>query len=347
MKVTAKQISDLLGGEIIGDENVTVNAPAKIEDGQKGAISFLGNMKYEHYVYSCASSIILVAQDFEPKQALTATLIKVADVYSSLGILLEYFNEATQSKPTGVVSPEAFIHESVSLGTNPTIDAFAYVGKGATIGDNVRIYPQVYVGEGVNIGDNVTLYSGVKIYKDCRLDNQIIIHANAVIGSDGFGFAPQADGSFQKIPQLGNVWLKDSVEIGANTVIDRATMGSTVIERGVKLDNLIQVAHNVSIGKNTVVASQVGIAGSTHIGENCMVGGQVGFAGHLQIANGTKIQAQSGLAQSVKQENTALWGSPAMDYKKYFRSAVIFKRLPELQQQITFLQKELDKIQKK
>ncbi len=344
MQVTAQQICDLLGGQIVGDGQVLVSGPAKIEEGQKGAISFLGNMKYEHYIYDCPSSVILVSKDFEPQKPLTSTLIKVDDVYSSLGILLQHFNEALQDNSPNYISEQAYIDGTAQIGENAQIDALAYIAKGVKIGKNVRIYPQVYIGENVEIGDDVTLYAGVKIYHHCKIGNQVVIHSNAVIGSDGFGFAPQADGSYQKIPQLGNVILQDAVEVGANTVIDRATMNSTLIEEGVKLDNLIQIAHNVSIGKNTVVASQVGVAGSTHIGESCMIGGQVGFAGHLKIANRTKIQAQSGLAQSVKKENTALWGSPAMDYKKYFRAAVVFKHLPELQKQVYSLQKELKKL---
>lgn len=346
MQATAKQIAHLLGGEIIGDEQVVVYGPAKIEEGAAGAISFLGNMKYESYLYSCASSIVLVPADFEPKQAVTATLIKVQDVYSSLGVLLEHFNQASQEKPTVAISEQAYIGKNTTIGEGAVVDALAYVASDVQIGQNVRIYPQVYIATGVQIGDNVTLYAGVKIYKACQIGNEVVIHANAVIGSDGFGFAPQADGSFQKIPQLGNVVVGNKVEIGANTVIDRATMGSTIIEDGVKLDNLIQVAHNVKIGKNTVMASQVGVAGSTHIEESCMIGGQVGFAGHLKIAKGTKIQAQSGIGQSIKKENTAVWGSPAMDYKKYFRAAIVFKQLPELQRQVDKLQKVIDELKK-
>lgn len=347
MQATAKQIAQLLGGIIVGDENVTVQGPAKIEEGIAGAISFLGNPKYEPYLYSCQSSIVLVPNDFEPKQAITATLIKVADVYSSLGILLEHFNQATQPKATKKIDQQAYVAATATIAEGATIDALAYLADKVKVGKNVRIYPHVYIGEGVVIGDDVTLHTGVKIYAACLIGNQVTIHANSVIGSDGFGFAPQADGSYQKIPQLGNVILEDRVEIGANSVIDRATMGSTIIREGAKLDNLIQVAHNVTIGKNTVLASQVGIAGSTHLGDSCMIGGQVGFAGHLQIADGTKIQAQSGIAQSVKHPNTALWGSPAMDYRQYARAAVVFKQLPQLQQRIAKLERMLQQQEKK
>lgn len=341
MQVKASLINQLLGGELVGNPDVLVSKPAKIEAGEPGAISFLGNLKYESYIYTCASSVILVAKDFVPKQAIEATLIKVEDVYASLSTLMNYFGEAMQAQQTKEISQQAFIHEEASIGEGAKIDAFAYIEKGAKIGKNVTIYPHVYVGEEVVLGDNVTLHSGVKIYRACQLGDQVVVHSNAVIGSDGFGFAPQADGTYKKIPQLGIVLVGDHVEIGANTVIDRATMDATIIENGVKLDNLVQVAHNVKVGKNTVLASQVGVAGSTQIGENCMVGGQVGFAGHLKIAKGTKIQAQSGLAQSVKEENTAIWGSPAIDYKRYYRCAIVFKNLPDLQKQVDKLEKQL------
>lgn len=347
MQVKASLISQLLGGELIGNPDVLVSKPAKIEEGEPGAISFLGNMKYESYVYTCASSVILVHKDFVPKQALEATLIKVADVYASLSVLMQHFSDAMAAQEDKQVSPQAYIHDSVELGADAKVDAFAYIEKGAKIGKNVTIYPQVYVGADVVLGDNVTLHSGVKIYRSCQLGDDVTIHANTVIGSDGFGFAPQADGSYKKIPQLGIVLIANKVEIGANTVIDRATMDATIIEEGAKLDNLIQVAHNVRIGKHTVLASQVGVAGSTQIGENCMVGGQAGFAGHLKIANGTKIQAQSGLAQSVKEENTAIWGSPAIDYKRYYRCAIVFKNLPELQKKVDKMEKQWTKLNSK
>lgn len=346
MKVKASLISQLLGGELIGDPDVLVSKPAKIEEGEQGAISFLGNMKYESHIYTCKSSVILVGKDFEPKQELTTTLIRVEDVYTSLQILMQHFSDAQKATQEKTISKQAFIHEEAEIGAGAKIDAFAYIEKGAKIGANAIIHPHTYVGENVVIGDDVTLYSGVKIYRACKLGNRVTLHANAVVGSDGFGFAPQADGSYKKIPQLGIVILEDDVDIGANTVVDRAAIDATVIEEGVKLDNLVQVAHNVRIGKNTVIASQVGVAGSTHIGENCIVGGQAGFAGHLKIANGTKVQAQSGLAQSVKKEGTAIWGSPAIDYKRYYRCAIVFKNLPELQKEVYKLQKQLNELKK-
>ncbi|MCH2022533.1 MAG: UDP-3-O-(3-hydroxymyristoyl)glucosamine N-acyltransferase [Saprospiraceae bacterium] len=344
MQVKASLICKLLGGKLIGDPDVLINKPAKIEEGEPGAISFLGNMKYESYIYSCKSSVVLVGMDFEPKKDIAATLIKVEDVYTSLSVLMQHFSDAKQQLKPKKISPHAFIHEETEIGDGASIDAFAYIARGVRLGKNVTIYPQAYIGEGVEIGDDVIIHSGVKIYNECKLGNRVILYANAVIGSDGFGYAPQNDGNYQKIPQLGIVILEDDVEIGANTVIDRATMNATYIEQGAKLDNLIQIAHNVRIGKNTVIASQTGVAGSTNIGENCMIGGQAGFAGHLSIANGTKVQAQSGLAQSVKEENTALWGSPAIDYRRYFRCAAVFKNLPELQKQVDQLQKEMNRI---
>lgn len=343
MKVKASQIAQLVGGKLIGDPDVWVSKPAKIEEGSPGSISFLGNMKYESYLYSCASSVVLVALDFEPKQPITATLIKVEDVYSSLAVLMQHFGQLQQTVLPPKIAAQAYVHPEAQIGKGVRIDAFAYVEKGAIIADNAVIYPHCYVGESVEIGEGTILHSGVKIYRACQIGNRVIIHANTVIGSDGFGFAPQSDGSYKKIPQLGNVIIENEVEIGANTVIDRATMNATLIEQGVKLDNLIQVAHNVKIGKNTVMASQVGVAGSTQIGASCMIGGQVGFAGHLKIANRTKIQAQSGIGQSVKKEDTAIWGSPAIDYKKYYRCAIVFKNLPELQKQVDKIQKILDK----
>lgn len=343
--VTARALQQLLGGELVGDPTATVNKPAKIEQGEQGAISFLGNLKYEPYLYTCQSSIILVPQDFEPKYPVQATLLKVEDVYASLGILLEHFGKQVAQEAAARISSQAYIHPSAKIGEGARIDAFVYVEEGAVIGKDVTLYAHSYVGRGVVLGNQVTLHAGVKIYHQCQLGDRVVVHANAVIGSDGFGFAPQKDGSYKKIPQLGNVVIESDVEIGANTVIDRATMDSTHIGKGVKLDNLIQVAHNVGIGAHSVIASQVGIAGSTQLGESCMVGGQAGFAGHLKIAKGTKVQAQSGLAQSIKKEGTAVWGSPAIDYKHYYRCAIVFKNLPELQRQVYQLQQQLQQLQ--
>lgn len=340
LSIPASALRDLLGAELIGDPDVRVSHPTAIEEGAPGAISFLGNLKYESYLYTCKSSVILIPKDFEPKQAVTATLLKVDDVYSSLSVLLEHFGQGP--KTPAEVSDQAYVHPTAQLGKGVHIAPFAYVGEKAVLGDGVVLHPHSHVGRGTVLGHQVVLHSGVKVYHDCVLGDRVVVHANAVIGSDGFGFAPQADGSYRKIPQLGNVVIGNDVEIGANCVVDRATMDSTRLEDGVKLDNLVQIAHNVGIGAHTVIAAQVGVAGSTQLGAHCMVGGQVGFAGHLTIADHTKIQAQSGLAQSVETPNTALWGSPAIDYRQYARCAIVFRNLPELSRQVRALQRQLD-----
>lgn len=342
MQVRAVDIANLLGGTVDGDENILVSKPAKIEAGQPGAISFFANTKYEEYVYTCQSSVILVAKNFEPKKPIKATLIRVDDVYSSLSILLEHFSKYAQDQPSGI-SPQAVIHDSATIGEQTTVEALAYVGKNVSIGKNVMIYPQTYIGANVVIDDNTIIYAGAKIYKDTQIGKRCIIHAGAVIGSDGFGFAPQADGSFKKIPQLGYVEIGNDVEIGANCTIDRATMDKTVIGNGVKIDNLVHIAHNVHIDENTVMAAQAGIAGSTHIGKNCMLGGQAGLVGHLTIADGVKIQAQSGVGKSVKVPNTAIQGSPAIDYAKASRMYAVMRNLPELYKKINALEKKVNK----
>lgn len=334
MKVSAAQIAELIDGKIEGEPSVLVTGPAKIEEGMPGAISFLGNNKYESHIYTCKSSVIIVQKDFIPKQSISATLIRVKDVYSSVSALMQYFSNTIIDYGQKEISDQAFIHPSATIGKNVRIEAFAYVAENVKIGDNCIVQAHCYLGRSVSVGNNCILHSGVKVHWGCILEQDVVIHSNAVIGSDGFGFSIQKDGSYHKIPQLGIVHVAENVEIGANTVIDRATMDVTLIHKGVKLDNLIQIAHNVEIGENSVMAAQVGVAGSTKIGKNCTVGGQAGFAGHLKIANGTRIQAQSGIGQDVKQEYTALWGSPAIDYKKYFRCAYVFKNLPELQKQV-------------
>lgn len=342
LSIPASALRDLLGAELIGDPDVRVSHPAKIEEGAPGAISFLGNLKYESYLYTCQSSVILIPKDFEPREVVAATLLKVDDVYSSLSVLMEHFGQQTQPKNTPVVSERAYVHPTAQLGEGVCIKPFAYVGENVVLGDGVVLHPHSHVGRGTVLGNQVVLHSGVKIYHDCILGERVVVHANAVIGSDGFGFAPQADGSYRKIPQLGNVVIGNDVEIGANCVVDRATMESTRLGDGVKMDNLVQIAHNVGIGAHTVLAAQVGVAGSTQLGAHCMIGGQVGFAGHLAIADHTKIQAQSGLAQSVETPNTALWGSPAIDYRQYARCAIVFRNLPELSRQVRALQQQLE-----
>ena len=331
MQVTANQLAQMLNGTVEGNPEVSVSRPAKIEEGTAGSISFLANPKYEHYAYSTASSILLVSKDFAPTQAIAATLIRVDDVYSCVAILLEKFGQKTENQ--GIVSQKSSIHSSVILAKNVSIGDMSVVDENVNIGENTFIYPQVFIGK------NTTLYPGVRIYQDCIIGNNCILHANAVVGSDGFGFAPQEDGTFKKVAQIGNVIVEDNVEIGANTTIDRGTLGSTMIRKGVKLDNLIQIAHNVDIGENTVIAAQTGVAGSTKIGANCMIGGQVGIVGHLKIADKTRIQAQSGIAANINEANTAWYGSPAIPYSNYLRAYAVFKQLPDLLKRLTQLEK--------
>ncbi len=341
MQISAKELCVLLKGSLEGDPDVKVSAPSKIEEGKEGTISFLANPKYEEYAYTTQASILLVSRDFQPSQPLSATLIRVDDVYASLAFLLDQFGQQ-EAQPSGI-APQAFVHDKAEVGEGVAIGNFTVVEAGSRIGANCTLYPQVFLGENVELGENVTLYPGVKIYRDCKVGDNCILHANVVVGCDGFGFAPQEDRSYRKIAQIGNVIIEADVEVGSNTVIDRATMGSTIIRRGVKLDNLIQIAHNVEIGAHTAIAAQAGIAGSTHIGEHCMIGGQAGFVGHIKVADGTKVQAQSGVAAAVKSENTALYGSPAIDYADYLRSYAVFKQLPALYKRINELERKLKK----
>ncbi len=342
MKVTAKELCKLLNGSIVGNPDIEVFGPSKIEHGKEGTISFLSNPKYESYAYTTKSSILLVSRDFEPSQTIPATLIRVDDVYNSVAKLLDHFG-AVDSSIIGV-DKQAFVDPEANLGNGVAIGKFTVISENVEIGENSILYPQAFIDKNVKIGRNCILYPGVKIYRDCIVGDDCILHANVVIGSDGFGFAPQEDKSYKKIPQIGNVIIENQVEIGANTVIDRATMGSTVIKEGVKLDNLIQVAHNVEIGAHTAIAAQAGIAGSTKIGTNCLIGGQAGFVGHIEIANGTKVQAQSGINKSIKEEDTAIYGSPALAYSDYLRSYAVFRKLPDLSRQIADLKKELEKL---
>jgi UDP-3-O-[3-hydroxymyristoyl] glucosamine N-acyltransferase len=342
MQISAKALAEILQGTIEGDPDVVVEGPSKIEEGKVGTISFLANPKYEQYAYSTQSSILLVAKDFVPKAPVNATLIRVEDVYASVAALLKQFGE--QAVSIEGVDEWAFVDSTVSMGAEVAVGKFSIIAKGAKIGKGTIIYPQVYIAEGVEVGANCVLYPGVKIYRSCQIGDNCILHANVVIGSDGFGFAPKSDGGFDKIPQLGNVIIESNVEIGANTVIDRATMGSTLIKEGVKLDNLIQIAHNVEIGEDTAIAAQAGIAGSTKIGKNCLIGGQAGFVGHIQIADGTKVQAQSGINKSIKKENSAIYGSPALPYNDYLRSYAVFRNLPDLSRQIKALQEEIKRL---
>lgn len=338
MQLSAKILAELLGGEIEGDPNVTVSKPSRIEEGGKGTISFLGNDKYESYIYQTDASILLVNKDFSPRKSVRPTLIRVENVYQAIAVLLEKFNQE-QQPPEGI-SESALIHAQAKIGENVSIGPGTVIEAGAQIGKGSRIGPQVYLGTNVKVGEGVHLYPGVRILKDCEIGDRCVLHANTVIGSDGFGFAPQGNGRYQKIIHLGNVVIESDVEIGANSAIDRATLGSTIIRTGAKLDNLVQIAHNVEVGAHTVIAAQVGIAGSAKVGRNCRIGGQVGIAGHITVADGTQIQAQSGIAGNIKTPNTSLFGSPAIPYKDFIRSFIVFKKLPELYRRFTQLEKQ-------
>jgi UDP-3-O-[3-hydroxymyristoyl] glucosamine N-acyltransferase len=344
MEFTAATIAGFLKGEVEGDPGIVVNTIAKIEEGHQGALSFLANPKYEHYIYSTKSSIVLVNKDFAPSSKVEATLIRVENAYDAFASLMQLVDQARPRKKG--IHPTAIIEPSAKIGTDAYIGAYAYIGENCIIGDNCSVYPHVYIGDNSRMGNNCTLNPGVRIYHDCVLGAGVIIHAGTVIGSDGFGFAPQSENEFMKIPQLGNVVLEDHVEIGANVTIDRATMGSTIIRKGVKLDNLIQIGHNVEVGENTVMAAQTGISGSTKVGKNCMFGGQVGLSGHIKIADGTKIGAQSGVGGDVKNENSILLGYPAIDHRDFLRCAVIFKKLPELKIKVEALEKEINFLKK-
>lgn len=341
MKVTAQAICQILNGEIEGNPEVIITHPSKIEEGEEGSICFLANPKYENYAYTTKASALLVSKDFEAQESISATLIRVDDVRQSVAILLQQFSQYQKQTPKNAndTNITSGVDKNATIGQNTTIGLFTIVRAGSIIGDNCTLHEQVFIGENVKIGNNVELFTGVKIMHNCVIGDNCVIHPNTVIGSDGFGYAPQKDGSFQKVPQIGNVVIGNDVEIGANTVIDRATMGSTVIKNGVKLDNLIQIAHNVEVGENTAIAAQAGVAGSVKIGKNCMIGGQVGIAGHLMIADETKIQAQSGIAGSIKKPNTAVYGSPAFNYNEYVRSHIVFRSLPRMEKRLRALER--------
>ena len=327
MKFTAAQIAGILQGEVIGNPNAEVFKLAKIEEGTEGSLTFLANPKYNNYIYSTQATITIVNKSFEAEQEITTTLIKVEDAYQSFSQLLEYYNQVKLMK-SGIEQPSV-ISENVTYGPDLYLGSFCYVGKNVTIGKNVKIYPNSFIGDNVTIGNDCVFFAGVRIYSETVIGNNCIIHSGSIIGSDGFGFAPQENGSYRKIPQIGNVIIEDDVEIGACTTIDRATLGSTIIRKGVKLDNHIQVAHNVEIGENTVIAAQTGIAGTTKIGKNCLIGGQVGFAGHLVIGDGVKIQAQSGIGKNLE-AGEVVQGSPAFNYGDFAKSFVIFRNLPKM-----------------
>lgn len=331
MKVTVQQIADLLNGEVVGSAATEVSDLSKIEEGKPGSLSFLSNPKYVPYIYETKASAVIINKSFVPEYPVQTTLIKVEDAYAAFTKLLEFYNQIKNNK-VGIEQPN-FVGENTVYGQDIYLGAFAYIGQNCQIGDNVKIYPNCYIGDNVKIADNTTIFAGSKIYADTQIGSRCIIHSGTTIGSDGFGFAPQEDGSYAKVPQTGNVIIEDDVEIGANTTIDRATLGSTIIRQGVKLDNHIQIAHNVEIGAHTVIASQTGIAGSTKIGKYCQIGGQVGIVGHITIGNYVKIQAQSGVNKSLK-DNDVVQGSPAINYGDFSKSFVHFRNLPKIVEDI-------------
>ena len=336
MEFTARQISDLLKGTVEGDPDVKVGGLSKIEEGKPGDLTFLANPKYTSFIYSTKASLVIVNKSFVPEHNITPTLIRVDNAYGEFVHLLEIYNQIQKDKK-GIEQP-SYISDSATMGTDCYVGAFAYVGNKAKIGNNVKIYPQVYIGDNVIIGDNTTLFSGAKVYSDCIVGSNCTLHTGTVIGADGFGFTPNRENQYQKVAQIGNVIIEDHVEIGANSTIDRATLGSTIIRKGVKLDNLIQIAHNVEIGENTVIAAQTGVAGSTKIGKDCMIGGQVGIVGHISIADKVKIAAQSGVGSSILTEGEIVQGSPAFNIGDYKRTYVVFRKLPLLEKRIKELE---------
>ena len=344
MVFTAGQIAGILEGEVEGNPEISVHKLAKIEEGEIGSLTFLANPKYTSFIYTTKASVTIVNKDFVPEQDLETTMIKVDDAYESFSKILEYYNQVKNIK-IGIESP-VFTADDAVYGKDFYLGAFSYLGNKVIIGNNVKIYPNVFVGDNVRIDDNVVIFAGAKIYSETVIGKNCIIHSGAIIGADGFGYSPNKDGTFTRVPQTGNVILEDNVDVGAGTTIDRATLGSTILRRGVKLDNQIQIAHNVEIGKNTVIAAQTGIAGSTKIGKNCMIGGQVGIVGHITIGDNVKIQAQSGIGRNIK-DNEVLQGSPALNYGDFNKSYVHFKNLPKIVKKIEKLDKKIDSDQNK
>lgn len=344
MEFSAQQIASILEGEIVGNPNETVSGLSKIEEGKKGTLSFLANPKYEDYIYTTEASIVIVNKSFEPQKDINkgTTPIKVEEAYSCFAKLLGMYDQAMAKKPQ--IEAMSHVSEKATIGEDVYIGAFAYIGDGAVIEDGAHIYPNSYVGDNVRIGAGSKVFAGVKIYRDCVIGKSCTIHSGAVIGADGFGFAPNSENNYQKVPQIGNVILEDHVEIGANTCVDRATLGSTVIKKGVKLDNLVQIGHNVSVGDNTVMAAQVGVAGSAKLGKNMMIGGQVGIVGHISLADGTLIGAQSGVPKTIKKEGTTLLGSPAYDAEDYKKAYMGFRRLPQILDRLREVENELEKL---
>lgn len=341
LSFTAEQIATIINGTVEGNPQATVSTFSKIEEGLPNSLSFLANPKYTSYIYDTKASIVLVNKDFQPEKPLETTIIRCESAYTALAILMEMVDKLKNEK-TGI-EPMCYIDDSAIVGENVYVGAFAYIGKNVKIGNDVKIYPQVYLGDNVQVQAGSVLYSGVKIYHDCQIGKDCIIHSGVVVGGDGFGFAPQSDGTYKKIPQLGNVIIENNVEVGANTTIDRAAIGSTIIRQGVKLDNLVQVAHNVEIGENTVMAALVGIAGSSKVGRNCMFGGQVGIGGHISIGDNSSIGAQSGIISNVKPESKII-GSPAIPVKQFFKSSILFGKLPEIYKDLNEMRKELNNL---
>lgn len=339
MQFSAAQIAMLINGKIEGKPETTVSSFGKIEEAKPGQLAFLANPKYEEYLYTTGASILIINESQELRQEIAATRIRVKDAYTAFATLLSAYQQMATQQLSGTEDP-VYISKTAKVGEKVYLGAFAYLGNNVVVGNNVKIFPQVFLGDNVTVGENSVIHPGVRIYHDCQIGKNVIIHAGTVVGSDGFGFAPQADGSFQKVPQIGNVIVEDGVEIGANATIDRATMGSTLIKAGAKLDNLIQVAHNVEVGHNTVIAAQAGVSGSTKIGNNVQIGGQAGIVGHIQIADGSRINAQSGVSKSIKTPNSAVTGSPAFDYTSALRSQAVSRNLPDLEKRI----KELEKL---
>lgn len=346
MQISVQKLATLLGGQVEGNGEAIIHYPAKIEEADSGSISFLGNMKYEPYVYDAKASAILVPHDFVARKAHQCTLIRVDEVYTAVKVVLNLFSEEAGASQQEGIASTAIVDEEAQLAADVYVGQFSIVEKGCRIGQGTKIAEQVYIGKGVNIGKHCVFYPGVRIMHGCQIGDYVVVHPNTVVGSDGFGFAPQADGSYEKIPQVGIVILEDRVEIGSNCCIDRATMGATIIRQGAKLDNLIQIGHNVEIGAHTVIAAQAGVAGSTKIGAHCKIGGQSGFAGHLQIADRSNFQAQSGIMQKVSEAGGTFFGSPAIPYNDYMRSSIIFKQLPDLARTVARLQKQLEALQK-
>ena len=345
MQFTAAQIAVLVNGKVDGNADIAVDSFGKIEEAQQGQLAFLANPKYDDFLYTTKASIIIVNDTQEFKQPITATLIKVPDAYSAFATLLDKYQQIQQQQLTGIQQP-VYIDATAKIGENVFIGAFAYIGKNVVIGDGTKIYPSTFIGDNVTIAQHTILHPGVKIYHDCIIGSNVTIHAGSVIGADGFGFAPQADGSLKKVPQIGNVLIEDNVEIGSNTCIDRATIGSTIIKSGAKLDNLLQIAHNVEVGNNTVIAAQTGVSGSTKIGNNVMIGGQAGLAGHLIIGNGAKINAQTGVGKAVK-PGTSVTGTPFDEFSKYMRNQAFVRSLPQMEKRLKELEALVKELRKK